>query len=434
MSPTRCLAVALCALTIHTSARAGLYYSGETIAELPSQWRGFLLDHRALRQIAVKPASGAPAGPLRKQYLEAAAKLEQTAKERKLTADEAADLGALLVRLGEPGKAIEVLRVAERDHANHFRIAANLGTAWQLQGDLAQAAAYLQHAVKLAPGKYEKAEELQLKLVRLRRAEKKDAGGLDDLFGVRYLNDKAEYEPGRLGTEERKKIPAGAAALVQQLALWLPGDGRLLWQLGELANAHGDVKTGAAIMDGCVTEFGLNDAALRKHRQVSRAAADASEQGTAPTHEGHLGGLKTRSRRPLVGQFNLAELPPIDAKGVNALPWAVLAETQVNRDFKPTFPKYLKELDGKTISLAGFMQPLGEDAELSTFMLIEYPVGCWYCEVPEMTAIVFVDLPRNKTASFTRSLVKITGTLKLNETDPENFLYTIEKAKVSEAD
>jgi tetratricopeptide (TPR) repeat protein len=434
MSPTRCLAVLFLALTTAASAPAGLYYSGETIAELPSQWRGFLLDQRALRQIAVKPASGAAVSPLRKQYEEAATALEKTAKQRPLTADEAADLGALYVRLGEAGKAIEVLRAAERSHANHFRIAANLGTAWQVQGDLAQAAAYLQHAVKLAPGKYEKAEELQLKLVRLRRGEAKNASGLDDLFGVRYLNDKGAYEPGRLGAEERKKMPAGAAALVQQLALWLPADGRLLWQLGELANAHGDVKTGAAIMDGCVTEFGMNDAELRKRRQLSRAAADASDQGTAPAHEAHLGGLKTKSRRPLLGQLNLADLPPIDPNGVNALPWAVLAETQLGRDFKPTFPKYLKELDGKTIALAGFMQPLGEDAELSSFMLIEYPVGCWYCEVPEMTAIVFVELPRNKTASFTRTLIKITGTLKLNATDPENFLYTIEKAKVAEAD
>jgi tetratricopeptide (TPR) repeat protein len=301
MSPTRFLVAALFALTTVASARAGLYCSGEPLAELPSQWRGFLLDQRALRQIAVKPANGAAASPLRKQYEEAAAKLEKTAAERKLTADEAADLGALQVRLGQPGKALEVLRVAERDHANHFRIVANLGTAWQMQGDLAQAAAYLQQAVKLAPGKYEKAEELHLKLVRLRRAEAKSAGGLDDLFGVRYVNDKGAYEPGRLGTEERKKMPAGAAALVQQLALWLPADGRLLWQLAELANAHGDVKMGAAILDGCVTEFGMTDAELRKHRQLSRAAADTGDQGPAPAHEGHLGGLKTRARRPLLG-------------------------------------------------------------------------------------------------------------------------------------
>ena len=32
-------------------ARAGLYYSGEEIAPLPSQWRGFLLDQRILRSL-----------------------------------------------------------------------------------------------------------------------------------------------------------------------------------------------------------------------------------------------------------------------------------------------------------------------------------------------------------------------------------------------
>ena len=46
-------------------AWAGLYYSGENIAELPSQWRGFLLDQRTLRMAGVKPAPGRPASPLR---------------------------------------------------------------------------------------------------------------------------------------------------------------------------------------------------------------------------------------------------------------------------------------------------------------------------------------------------------------------------------
>lgn len=433
MSPLRCLTAVVAVLALLPSARAGLYYSGESIAELPSQWRGYLIDQRALRQIALKPTNGAPASPLRKDYEEAAAKLEKLAGQRKLTADEAADLGALYVRLGEVGRAIEILRAAEREFPNHFRIFANLGTAWQLQGDLAQAAAYLQQAARLAPGNRQKAEEAHLKLVRLRQAEGKNADGIDNLFGVRYVNDQGEFEPGRLGAEQRKQMPAGAAAIVQQLGLWLPADGRLLWHLGELAAAHGDVKTAAGILDGCVTEFGMNDADLRKHRQLTRAAADALDNGTATAHEGHLGGLKTRSRRPLLGTFNLADLPAI-GDGVNAIPWALLAETQVPREFKPQFPKYLKELDGKQISLSGFMQPLGDDIEVNAFMLIEYPVGCWFCEVPDMASIVLVELPENKTASLTRGLVKVSGTLKLNSTDPENFLYTISKAKVAEAD
>src|SRR5436305_564103 len=122
------------------AARAGLYYSGEQVAPLPSQWRGFLVDQRQLRNAAVRPAKARAAG--------------------------------------------------------------------------------------------------------------------------------------RLAAAERKKLRAEAVADLQRLALWLPADGRLLWLLAELAAAHGDVRTAAAIMDGCVTEFGLRAPELRRHRRAMREAAD----------------------------------------------------------------------------------------------------------------------------------------------------------------
>jgi tetratricopeptide (TPR) repeat protein len=433
-------AVVLALLAFAPGARAGLYYSGESVAELPSQWRGFLLDQRTLRNIALKPAPGAKANPTRSRYEDEAARLEKKGRAA-LTADESADLGALYVRLGDAGKAVEVLRDAERAHPNHFRLAANLGTAWQMQGDLEQAATYLEQAVRLTPGKLEKAEEYQLKLVRLRRHEAPGQLGLDDLFGVRYGGPGDRYEAGKMDQAERKKLPADAAALVQQLALWLPADGRLLWQMAELANAYSDVRTAAAILDGCVTEFGMRQPDLREHRRLARAAADeldriaaASGEGLKAAHEGHVAGMQPRSKRPLPTTVDETALPPINPNGVTPLPWAVLAETSLDRKFRPTFAKYLQELDGKQVALTGYMQPLGEDLELGSFMLIEFPVGCWYCEMPEITAIVLVELPRGQTRTYTRGAVKVVGTLSLNSTDPENFLYTIGKAKVTDAD
>jgi tetratricopeptide (TPR) repeat protein len=439
-------------LGVAQMAQAGLYYSAETYAELPSQWRGFLLDQRTLRNIAVKPGGNRAASPARTRYEQAAAKLEKTSRERKLTADESADLGAIYIRLGEIAKAVEVLRAAQRQHPNHFRLAANLGTAWQLQGDLEQAAASLQQAVRLAPGKLQKAEEFHLRLVRLRMkspgASKPSpqgpglgtSGGLDDLFGAHFLDDNGKYQPGKLAAEERKKLPAEAVAIVQQLALWLPADGPLLWQLAELANAHGDVKMAAAIMDGCVTEFAMNAAELRQHRQLTRAAADelttpgGKEIDFKAAHESHAPSLRTRSSRPLLTKLDQTALAPVRTDSVNALPWSVLADTTLDRKFHPTFAKYLQELDGKPITLDGYMQALGEELEVGVFMLIENPVGCWYCEMPEITGIVLVVLPEGKTKTYTRGQVKVTGQLKLNSSDPENFLYTITQAKVTGSD
>jgi hypothetical protein len=426
-------------LLIAPSARAGLYYSGETVAELPSQWRGFLLDQRLLRNIAVKPTDKVPASRERLRYEAALKKLEQAAKERKLSADELADEGALLVRLGEGAKAVDVLRAAQRAYPNQFKIVANLGTAYQMAGELDQAAVGLREAVRLSPGKYQEAEKAHLRLVRLRQKQAKESQDLDDLFGVRYVGESGKYEPGQLAAAERKKLPEDAVAVAQHLALWLPADARLLWQLGELAGAHGDVRTAAAIMDGCVTEFGLRSPELRAHRQANRTAADelAKAGGAAPgkaAHEGHVGGLKPRSSRPLASHADDAPLPPVSATGVNALPWSVLGDTTVGRPFKVTFPGYLRELDGKQVALTGFMQPLGEDLDMATFMLIQYPVGCWYCEMPEISGIIFVELPQDRSVRLTRDLLKVEGKLTLNATDPENFLFTISKAKVTKAE
>jgi hypothetical protein len=444
MKPFRFIICTLALLTLNSLSHAGLYYSSETYAELPSQWRGFLLDQRTLRNIGIKPSSRRPAGPARKKYDEAAAKLEKIRRERKLSADETADLGAIYVRLGDSAKAVEILRAAQREHTNHFRLIANLGTAWQLQGDLEQSAACLEQAVRLAPGKLQKAEEYHLKLVRLRMRpltpalspQGRGGQGLDDLFGVRFMDGDGNYHPGRMAAAESKKLPADAVAIVQQLALWLPADGRLLWQLGELANAHGDVTTAAAIMDGCVTEFAMSNPELRQHRQLTRGAVDAQIKNkvsvdTAKTvHEGHAGSVRMRSSRPLVTKLDASAMPAIRQDAVNALPWSVLAETGLDRKFQPTFASYLRELNGKQISLNGYMQPLGQELEMGAFLLIEYPVGCWYCEMPEITGIVLVELPEGKTASYTRGPVEVNGELKLNSSDPENFLYTINKAKV----
>jgi hypothetical protein len=431
------LVAALVAVCMPMPVRAGLYCAEETVAELPSQWRGFLLDQRALRLVAVKPTGTAPAAPMRSRYEAAAEKLANAARERTLTPDDAAELGALYLRLGDAARALEVLRPAQREHPAHFRLAANLGTAWQLNGDLAQAAACLEQAVRLAPGKYQRAEELHLRLVRQRAREPRGAVDLDDLFGIPYVGPSGKYEPGKLADEQRRLLPSDAAASLQLLALWLPADARLLWQVGEMAGAQGDVGTAAAVMDGCVTEFGLRAPVLLEHRRAARAVADALAR-TIPdkaTHrQGHGDAIKARSSRPLVHKSDLPFLPPVDPKGVNALPWSVLNETALDRESRPTFPDYLKELNGKRIELIGFMQPLGQELNCAAFMLVENPIGCWFCEMPAMTGIVIVELEEGKTFRYTRNRLRVTGRLTLNATNPERFLFVVGDGVAAEAE
>ena len=419
----RLLAALLTLILLPTVGRAGVHYSGETPSELPAQWRGFLLDLRALRLAGVPPAPEDPLRLLREQYEGVAEKLETAAKKRALTAEEAGDLGAMYVRLGRPAKAVEVLRSAVRTDPNHYQLASNLGTAWQMQGDLAEAGRALQEAVRLAPPRWKPFEEAQLKLVRLRLKEPKNTLSVDDLFGVPLD-----------GPASRKKLPAGDVAIVQQLAIWLPNDARLLWLLAELANAHGDVRTAAAIMDGVVTEYALTTREAREHRQRFRSAADEISKLPDSEHAKYRGDIVFKSPRAVGRTLDSAALPAIRPEGVNPLPWAVPAETVVEKPFRPKYHKHLQQLDGKTVSLTGFMQPVSMDPTVTGFMLIEYPIGCWFCETPEPAGIIYVELAGGKPVPVKRGRVKVEGTLKLNTTDPEDFLYTVTGASVRDPD
>lgn len=413
--------------------RGGLHYSGETLAELPSQWTGFLIDQRSLRGAGIDRLDRLPPSPLRSEYLKAAANLEKLARDRKLSADEAADLGALLVRLGQAEKAVAVLRPASREHPNHFRIAANLGTAWQAAGDLEQAAAALAEAARLAPEKFREYENYHFKLVRLRLAEGRAARkptAVDDLFGVKYIGESGKPEAGKIAAAEFKKLPANAAAIVQYLALTLPADGRLLWQLGEIANGHGDVRTAAAILDGCVTEFAMSAPDLRERRRIYRLAAD--ELAKTPGHERHKGTFVAKSPRPLVRHFDVSTLPPVRDDRPNPLPWGVLRDTTLGAKAVPTFPEHLLSLDGKPVVLTGFMQPLGDAAEFAGFMLLEFPVGCWFCEMPGPTGVVSVELEPGTRTTTRRGLIKVTGTLELNRDNPEDFFFRVMGARIGE--
>jgi hypothetical protein len=185
-----------------------------------------------------------------------------------------------------------------------------------------------------------------------------------------------------------------------------------------------------------VSQFGMADATLKKRRQILREAADKIAQAKlgAGHTEKHTGTLAFRSRRPLITESLTTTLPAIDASGINPVPWELFGETGIEKPFKVSFPKYLKELDGKQIALTGFMYPLREDPDMVAFLFIESPVGCWYCEMPETTGIVYIEMPTGQTARYQRGLVRVIGRLSLNSSDPEEFLYTVRNAKVAPLD
>ncbi len=135
-------------------------------------------------------------------------------------------------------------------------------------------------------------------------------------------------------------------------------------------------------------------------------------------------------RKPIDAAMPIA----LDGLGRAQLDWDVLATTRIDDHYKPTFAANLENLDGESVVLSGFMSPLDEVGAVTVFLLVEFPIGCFYCQTPEPTGIVLVELTAGKQSAIHSSMVKVTGKLTLNRDDPEDFLYIVTDAEVTKAD
>lgn len=429
------VSVILCFIT--TQVQATVHYSGEKYAELPSSWKGFLADHRMMRVVSIPASPKTPPSLLRLEYQAAVDRLLTEKNQRSLKPIELADLGALLLRLGQTETAIDILRPAAVQYPHDFALQANLGSAWHLAGNWADAAEHLRQAVKLAPPELKSLESLHLKLV-LFRSRQASPTGLDTLFDLKFTTIGGQHRLGRITQEEREKLPKDMVAITQKLALSFPNDAKLLWQLGEQSALFGDLVSASMLLDLCVGEYAMADTELRKSRQAILAALESvipvPQTKAQEAHSGHGSGarLEFRSRKPLIQQpFDVQKLASNSADQPNLLAWPILAETATDpRRFKPLFHPYLQKFEHKQVTLTGFLHPLTDDLDCTSFLLVEYPVGCWYCTAPDLTGIVFVTMKPGSTARFTRDVITVVGTWKLNGSDPEEFLFSIVDASV----
>jgi hypothetical protein len=82
--------------------------------------------------------------------------------------------------------------------------------------------------------------------------------GLDPIFPgpakkgvapVNFVGESGRYEAAAIADAERAKFPPDAIAILQQMILWDPDDNRLWWQLGEVYNATGDLKSAGQVFN-----------------------------------------------------------------------------------------------------------------------------------------------------------------------------------------
>jgi len=96
---------------------------------------------------------------------------------------------------------------------------------------------------------------------------------------------------------------------------------------------------------------------------------------------------------------------------------------------KPVFTAAVKSLQGKSVTLPGYMVPFENGIKGSHFMVSSMPLNaCFFCGVggPETVIEVYT----KESVAFNENRIEIKGILKLNDKDPEKMIYILEQAEV----
>ena len=304
---------ALVALALAVPARAGIYSPNEPfLFELdekgfarPIQFSGgFDLIRAELRDIAIPPKNPTDRpNPGRQKVLDRVKEFVARGVAN-LNENDLAILSADLIRLNNDRAATNVLQ--PRAARGGFVVYMHMARARAGQGDWQDAVERERIALSDFPttyGRYTKPQLAWLKRVEReyylpflsRRAEEARGGRgrlagrieePDELFPtapaprkpenpLRFIGPDGTYIAGGIADAERKKLPPDALAIVQQLVLWHPFDGRLYWLLGELYNADGDVETAFAILDECTNALAVTNETIKEHRRLLKTAAES---------------------------------------------------------------------------------------------------------------------------------------------------------------
>jgi len=123
-------------------------------------------------------------------------------------------------------------------------------------------------------------------------------------------------------------------------------------------------------------------------------------------------------------------------KGFPSLVWPKLynitfekAQDALGSFDKPVFTPAVKALNGKSITLPGYMVPFESGMKGNHFMFSSMPLNaCFFCGVggPETVVEVYCPNPVN----YSEKPIEIKGILKLNSTNPDKMIYVIENAEI----
>ncbi|HEV3028936.1 MAG TPA: hypothetical protein VG457_15260 [Planctomycetota bacterium] len=151
------------------------------------------------------------------------------------------DYAAALVHRGESRKAVEILESVEAGHPGEYVVAANLGTAYELSGDLVQAHHWIQEGIRRNPRSHEGTEWLHLRILEARQALAQNPSWLrsHSVLGLDFGRDASPQAPRswpKGAHDAEDVITALAYQLHERLAFVPPPDPLVGGMIADLAD------------------------------------------------------------------------------------------------------------------------------------------------------------------------------------------------------
>lgn len=95
-------------------------------------------------------------------------------------------------------------------------------------------------------------------------------------------------------------------------------------------------------------------------------------------------------------------------------------------------PEKVKELNGKTVSVTGFMLPIDFDSGVvKSFMLLNNQMGCCFGVMPRVNEFVYIEMPEGKSTKYMTDIpLRVTGRLELVKQNLVGGIYSMTADKV----
>ncbi|MGV3774640.1 MAG: tetratricopeptide repeat protein [Verrucomicrobiales bacterium] len=162
------------------------------------------------------------------------------------------DLAVCQMHLGDAADAVKTLTTLVKLHPEEYNLAANLGTAYELNGEPEKALLWINRAIEINPSSHQGTEWLHVKILEAKLAMKQDPTYLRDhsILGMRFGAEKDVLVPHSIVAEPEslgRAYDALTYQLHERLQFVAPPDpvvADLLFDLGNVASIY--LKHGSA--------------------------------------------------------------------------------------------------------------------------------------------------------------------------------------------